>query len=55
MYKNITGFITKFVAIQKQGESDEDTTYWEPAESINEIYEQLSSKKYREIIPNQVK
>ena len=35
--------------------SNEDETYWEPADSINELYEQLSSKKYREILPSQVK
>ena len=34
---------------------DEDDTYWEPADSINELYKQLSSKQYREIAPHQVK
>ena len=35
--------------------SDLDDTYWEPADSINELYKQLSSNKYREIPPHQVK
>ena len=34
---------------------NEDDTYWEPADSINELYKQLSSKKYREIAALQVK
>ena len=35
--------------------ADEDDTYWEPADSINELYKQLSSKQYREIAPHQLK
>ena len=31
---------------------DEDDTYWEPVDSINELYKQFSSKKYREIAPH---
>ena len=33
----------------------DDDTYWEPADSINELYKQMSSKKYREITPDAVK
>ena len=40
---------------QYSHEDDADSTYWEPADNINELYKQLSSKKYREIIPNQLK
>ena len=40
---------------QYNDENDMDSTYWEPADSINEIYKQLLSKKYREIVPSQVK
>ena len=29
-------------------EKDEDT-FWEPADTVNELYKQLSSKKYKEI------
>ena len=29
--------------------SREDDAYWEPAATVNELYRQLSSKKYREI------
>ena len=29
--------------------------YWEPADSVNELYRQLCSKKYREIAREQVK
>ena len=32
-----------------------DDTYWEPANSINDLYKQLSTNKYREIPPHQVK
>ena len=40
---------------QGQSDDDGDSTYWEPADSINELYKQLSSKKYREIVPTNVK
>ena len=33
----------------------EDDTYWEPADSVSELYKQLSSNKYREIEPHQLK
>ena len=33
---------------------EEDDTYWEPADDVNELYRQLSSKKYREIVRQQV-
>ena len=36
-------------------ESSAEKGYWEPAESVNELYKQLSSKKYREIVRQQVK
>ena len=32
----------------------EDDTYWEPADTVNELYRQLYSKKYREIVRQQV-
>ena len=35
--------------------SDDDDTYWEPATTVNELYIQLSSKKYREIGLHEVK
>ena len=49
--------IYTFVNLQRQHNSDgdADSTYWEPADNINELYKQLSSKKYREIVPNQLK
>ena len=40
---------------QIESDDDGDSTYWEPADSINELYKQLSSKKYREIVPTNVK
>ena len=40
---------------QHNSDGDADSTYWEPADNINELYKQLSSKKYREIAPNQLK
>ena len=30
-------------------DSQEEGDYWEPADSVNELYRQLCSKKYREI------
>ena len=53
-------YITKHIVLTvnlQQGQSDDDgdSTYWEPADSINELYKQLSSKKYREIVPTNVK
>ena len=32
----------------------EDDTYWVPADNVNELYRQLCSKKYREIVRQQV-
>ena len=32
----------------------EDDDYWEPADSVNELYKQLCSKKYREIAREEV-
>ena len=32
----------------------EDDAYWEPANDVNELYRQLYSKKYREIVRQQV-
>ena len=32
----------------------EDDDYWEPANSVNELYKQLCSMKYREIAREQV-
>ena len=34
---------------------DTDHFYWEPADSVNELYKQLCSNKYREIARDQVK
>ena len=33
---------------------EENDTYWVPASNANELYSQLSSKKYREIIRQQI-
>ncbi len=33
----------------------EDEIYWEPAKSVNELYKQLCSNKYREIVREEVK
>ena len=33
---------------------EENDTYWVPASDANELYSQLSSKKYREIIRQQI-
>ena len=33
---------------------EEDDTYWEPASDANELYKQLSAKKYREIVRKQI-
>ena len=33
---------------------EEDDTYWEPASDANELYKQLSAKKYREIVRQQI-
>ena len=35
-------------------DSKEDEIYWEPAKSVNELYKQLCSNKYREIEREQV-
>ena len=32
----------------------EDDTFWVPADDVNELYRQLYSKKYREIVKQQV-
>ena len=32
----------------------DDDDYWEPADSVNELYKQLCSKKYREIVREEV-
>jgi hypothetical protein len=34
---------------------NEDEIYWEPARSVNELYKQLCSNKYREIVREEVK
>ena len=34
--------------------SESDGDYWEPASDTKGLYEQLSSKKYREILRNQI-
>ena len=36
-------------------ETSDDDTYWEPADTINELYKQMSSNKYREIAADEVK
>ena len=33
---------------------EEDDTYWEPADDARGLYEQLSAKKYREIVRSQI-
>ena len=35
-------------------DSKEDEIYWEPANSVNELYKQLCSNKYREIVREEV-
>ena len=40
---------------QGETESSAENSYWEPAESVNELYKQLNSKKYREIVRQQVR
>ena len=37
------------------GAHEETYTYWEPADTVNDLHEQLSSNKYRELLPEQVK
>lgn len=32
----------------------EDSTYWEPANNVNELYQQLSANKYRDIESSQI-
>ena len=32
----------------------EDSTYWEPANDVNELYQQLSAHKYRDIKSSQL-
>ena len=39
---------------QTTAEFLEDDAYWEPADNVNELYRQLYSKKYREIVRQQV-
>ena len=34
--------------------ADSDGDYWEPASDTKGLYEQLSNKKYREILRNQI-
>ena len=34
--------------------SKEEDIYWEPAKSVNELYKQLCSNKYREIAREEV-
>ena len=33
---------------------EDDSQYWEPATTVNELYRQMASKKYREIARQQV-
>ena len=33
---------------------EETYTYWEPADTVNDLHKQLSSNKYRELLPEQV-
>ena len=34
--------------------SQEDDKFWQPADNVNELYKQMCSKKYREIVRQQV-
>ena len=34
---------------------EETYTYWEPADTVNDLHKQLSSNKYRELLPEEVK
>ena len=41
--------------VENSSEAKEDESeYWEPAATVNELYRQMASKKYREIDPQQV-
>ena len=37
-----------------QASLKDETTFWRPAATVNELYRQISSKKYREIARQQV-
>ena len=41
------------VEISSETKEDE-SEYWEPAATVNELYRQMASKKYREIDPQQI-
>ena len=43
------------MAAPARPDDDTDHFYWEPADSVNELYKQLCSNKYREIARDQVK
>ena len=48
---------TKHITVQGTEGSvhtTDDAIYWKPAATVNELYKQLSSKKYREIGRKQV-
>lgn len=34
---------------------EEEDAYWEPADTVSKLYGQLYSKKYREIVQNEIK
>ena len=41
--------------VENLSEAKEDESqYWEPAATVNELYRQMASKKYREIDPQQI-
>ena len=44
---------TETVGTLKVNEVEEET-YWEPSNDANELYQQLSSKRYREIKSSQI-
>ena len=46
---------SKMLTVSRISEAKEDDSqYWEPAASVNELYRQMASKKYREIARQQV-
>lgn len=55
MLQNMCDSATDNDNCQGETESSAERGYWEPAESVNELYKQLNSKKYREIVRQQVK
>lgn len=55
IYINFTqGTSERFPGPNLNDPAVEDDTYWEPANDVNELYQQLSANKYRDIKFSQV-